>query len=366
MNIPFESAEVAARLLQWYAQQGRNLPWRRDRDPYHIWLSEIMLQQTTVAAVIPYYERFLERFPTLQQLAGASIDEVIALWAGLGYYARARNLHRAAVHIVDELDGRFPDTLETLQALPGIGRSTAGAILSIAFDQPAPILDGNVRRVLVRLLAWQEAPRGSRADRQLWAWATALTPPRRAHDYAQAIMDLGATLCLPRKPLCAACPLNTVCRANELDLAGQLPLRQRKAGIPLRRQLALLVQGPAGVLLRQRPLEGFLGGLWEFPVCDLTPEMERESSARALLRELGLSGPLGYAGQVRHLYSHFRLELQVMSATLAGHDLVCEQGGGRWFASAELDNLPLHGAHRKACSFLNQIAAPLAGRSESG
>ncbi len=241
MNLPFSPAEVANHLLAWYRKEGRSLPWRENRDPYRIWLSEIMLQQTTVAAVIPYYERFLQRFPTIERLAAASLDDVIGLWAGLGYYSRARNLHRAAQQIVAG-QGVFPETLEELMALPGVGRSTAGAILSIAFNKPAPILDGNVRRVLVRLFAWREDPRSSRAEKQLWQWAEILTPAEHPHDYAQAIMDLGATICLPRVPICAICPLQELCQALKEGCTDLLPVARKQKKVPVRHQVALLIE----------------------------------------------------------------------------------------------------------------------------
>lgn len=348
MNLPFNPDEVPRRLLAWYGQEGRDLPWRETRDPYRIWLSEIMLQQTTVAAVIPYYQRFLECFPTLEALAKASLDDVITLWAGLGYYSRARNLHKAAQQITVESAGVFPDTLEGLTALPGIGRSTAGAILSIAFDTPAPILDGNVRRVLVRLFAWEEDPRSSRAEKQLWAWAEALTPEVGPHDYAQAIMDLGATVCTPREPDCGKCPLQEICQAYRKGLATTLPIVRKKQKIPVRKQVALIICGSDGILLRQRLTEGFLGGLWEFPAVDLSPELEPEHAAIRLLSDLGLHGGLHKSGEIRHAYSHFKLELTVFRIEADPASIIAERSAHRWYNDNELEILPLHGAHRKA------------------
>jgi A/G-specific adenine glycosylase len=233
-DFSFNSAEVVRRLLAWYGRAGRDLPWRRTRDPYRIWLSEVMLQQTGVETVIPYYERFLEAFPTVRALAVATAEEVVERWAGLGYYSRARNLHAAAQRVVNFNAGHFPDTLEGLMELPGVGRSTAGAILSIAFDRPGPILDGNVRRVLCRLHALKEDPRSGSGEKKLWAWAAELTPIDRPHDYAQAIMDLGATVCTPRSPECGDCPLQTCCRARSLGLEEELPLRSGGKKAPTR------------------------------------------------------------------------------------------------------------------------------------
>lgn len=347
MNLPFRPDEVSRRLLAWYSREGRDLPWRKTRDPYRIWLSEIMLQQTTVAAVIPYYERFLRRFPSIEILASAQLDDVIALWAGLGYYSRARNLHRAAQQIVAE-QGVFPETLDGLVALPGIGKSTAGAILSIAFDRPAAILDGNVRRVLVRLFAWQEDPRSSRAEKQLWQWAEALTPAESSHDYAQAIMDLGATVCVPRAPLCERCPLQELCQAHKAGLSGLLPGARKYKKIPVRQQVSLLVQCSENLLLRQRPPEGFLGGLWELPNVDLSTGQQPQQAASRLLADLGLFGDPSEVGGVRHAYSHFKLELNVFKLEVEAVGTVAEDGGYRWCNREEVDQLPLHGAHRKA------------------
>ncbi|MCK4507303.1 MAG: A/G-specific adenine glycosylase [Desulfuromonadales bacterium] len=348
MNLPFDPAEVSRRLLVWYGKEGRDLPWRNTRDPYRIWLSEIMLQQTTVAAVIPYYKRFLTQFPTLDALTAASLDDVITLWAGLGYYSRARNLHKTACQIVSEQGGLFPDNLDSLMALPGIGRSTAGAILSIAFDKSAPILDGNVRRVLVRLFAWLEDPRSSQAEKQLWLWAEALTPEEKPHDYAQAIMDLGATVCTPRDPDCDNCPLHALCLANKRGLATELPVARRQKKVPVRQQVALIISAADGLLLRQRPPEGFLGGLWEFPMIDLPPRLKADQVAARLLSELCLHGSLEKVGEIRHVYSHFKLELSVFMVNTVIAECVAEGSKYCWCSDVELESLPLHGAHRKA------------------
>ena len=347
-SLPFDPAEFTRLLLSWYGRAGRDLPWRQTRDPYSIWISEIMLQQTTVAAVIPYYNRFLQRFPTVEALAAASLDDVITLWAGLGYYSRARNLHRTAGKIVTESGGVFPDSLDELVALPGIGRSTAGAILSIAFDQPAPILDGNVRRVLVRLFAWMDDPRGRSAEKQLWAWAEAMTPRERPHDYAQAIMDLGATVCTPREPGCGICPVQRLCRACDRNLAAELPLPRKKARIPVRRQAALVIKKNQNLMLRQRPAEGFLGGLWELPFIDVPDDLSPDQGANRLLASLGMRGAPCRLCDVRHAYSHFKLELAVYMVDVESPDLVAEGDGLLWFGGEELASLPVHGAHRKA------------------
>jgi A/G-specific adenine glycosylase len=349
--MPFESTEVAPRLLAWYGRCGRELPWRRSRDPYRIWLSEIMLQQTTVAAVIPYFERFLQHFPDVAALAAAPIEEVIAQWAGLGYYSRARNLHAAAQQVMCEHGGAFPAELAALQRLPGVGRSTAGAIYSIAFDRPGPILDGNVRRVLCRLFALEGDPRSSGAEKQLWAWATALTPEQHCHDYAQASMDLGATVCTPSAPDCPACPLETLCQARNLGLERELPRARAKKAIPTQTQVALLLVRQGQVLVRRRSLSGMLGGLWEFPGREIASHETPAAAARDLLRQLGLSGELQSAGSVRHAYSHFKLDLRLFRAGVEACGLVAE-GTQSWLPVAELSTLALHGAHQKAVKFV--------------
>jgi A/G-specific adenine glycosylase len=350
-TLPFPPAEVSRALLPWYGREGRDLPWRRTRDPYRIWLSEIMLQQTGVGTVIPYYERFLAAYPTVKELATARVEEVVELWAGLGYYSRARNLHAAARAVVERHGGGFPADLAELQALPGVGRSTAGAILSIAFDLPAPILDGNVRRVLCRLFALAEDPRRPSAEKKLWAWAEALTPADRPQDYAQAIMDLGATLCTSKGPDCPRCPLAALCQAREQGVERELPLSGRRKAVPTVIQVALLLERKGCFLVRRRPLSGMLGGLWEFPTAAVAEGGTPLSAARVLLAELGLQATLAEAGEVDHAYSHFRLDLRLFRGTVVDSGRVSE-GEERWVDAACLQELPLHGAHKKAVKLL--------------
>jgi len=346
-SVPFLETQVASRLLEWYGREGRELPWRQSRDPYRIWLSEIILQQTTVAAVIGYYQRFLENFPTVEHLANAPQEAVIDLWAGLGYYARARNLHAAAKMIVEEFGGRFPQQVEELMQLPGVGRSTAGAIAALAYEQCAPILDGNVRRILCRLFALQQPPRSTAAEKQLWVWAEQLTPAERVHDYTQAIMDLGATVCAPRKPLCGQCPLQDLCQAHTLGLEQQLPLKQQSKPVPTRREAALLLECKGRYLVRRRPASGLLGGLWEFPTISLSVEESPEQKLKLLMQDFAVSGKLRPLGRINHVYSHFRLDLQLFRLSVAGLTEVAESEND-WFTREELRQLALHGAHKKA------------------
>ncbi len=345
-DLPFPPDDYAERLLAWYGRSGRELPWRNTRDPYRIWLSEIMLQQTTVAAVIEYYQRFLATFPTLEALAEAPLEQVIDLWAGLGYYSRARNLHAAARLVVEQFDGCFPEEPERLQQLPGVGRSTAGAIAALAFDRPAPILDGNVRRVLCRLFALQEPPRSTKAEKQLWHWAEVLTPADDVHNYTQAIMDLGATVCLPRQPLCDQCPFVALCQAHELGLEQELPLKQPGKKIPTRFEIALLIAHNDRYLARRRLAEGFLGGLWEFPSISLAAGEDPGEKLSLLLTDFGLSGPGTALGSIEHVYSHFRLQSDIYHFQIDDLSVVAE-GGNSWFPLDELKNMAFHGAHKK-------------------
>ncbi len=343
--LPFVPGDISSRLLDWYALAGRDLPWRRTRDPYRIWLSEIMLQQTTVAAVTGYYQRFLERFPEVTTLAAAPLEEVIDLWAGLGYYARARNLHAAARMVVEDFAGKFPRTTQELMLLPGVGRSTAGAVSALAFDQRAPILDANVRRVLCRLFALQEQPRSGSAEKKLWIWAEKLTPHESVHDYTQAIMDLGALVCTSSNPRCEQCPLESLCQARRQNLVGLLPLKVARKKIPSRQQLALLLVDQGRCLVQRRPTSGLLGGLWEFPGIDVAGEDPLEA-VHQYCAGLEKIDKLSLLGQAQHTYSHFRLEVSFYRVDLEPRNRV-EQGAQHWLPLADLTQLPLHGAHKK-------------------
>ena len=353
LKMPFAPGEMSKLLLAWYDQHGRDLPWRRTRDPYRIWLSEIMLQQTSVVAVIPYYNRFLARFPDVTTLADADPEAVLELWSGLGYYSRARNLHQAAQQVAGEMGGLFPETVEALRKLPGIGRSTAGAIVSIAYDRPAPILDGNVRRVLARLMALDDPPREKEAEKRLWSWAEALTPESRPHDYAQAIMDLGATLCLPRKPLCPECPLTAMCLAHQTGRENELPRTGSKKTVAMRHQVILMLRRGPDLLVRRRPPVGLLGGMWEFPCREMMVGGEREDELGSLLAEHEIPAAPEWLGTIQHLYSHFRLQADVYLAGLPPESEIAE-GTMFWHDADKLVGSPLHGAHQKALKLLKK------------
>ncbi|MGB1880849.1 MAG: A/G-specific adenine glycosylase, partial [Gammaproteobacteria bacterium] len=258
---------LAARVIAWFEQHGRrDLPWQHPRTPYRVWLSEIMLQQTQVQTVVPYFIAFTERFPSLPALAAADIDAVLHLWSGLGYYSRARNLHRAARLVVEQHDGELPDSVEALEALPGIGRSTAAAIVAQAWDRPAAILDGNVKRVLARYHAEPGWPGDSAVLRRLWTLAEAHLPTTRACDYTQAMMDLGATVCTRSRPACPACPLREDCSARASDSQTRYPGPRPRRTLPERQTTFLiLIDDHNRLLLERRPPAGIWGGLWCFP-----------------------------------------------------------------------------------------------------
>ena len=298
----------AKRLLAWFDEHGRrDLPWQQDISAYRVWVSEIMLQQTQVQTVIPYYERFMTRFPTVQNLADAGLDDVLHHWTGLGYYARGRNLHKAARVIVAEHGGELPTSVDALAALPGIGRSTAGAIAAIAGGVRAPILDGNVKRVLTRFHAVPGYPGETAVAKTLWALADEHTPARRVADYTQAIMDLGATLCIRRRPDCGACPMARQCRALAADEIDRYPGKKPKKEKPIRAARMFIAHDNAGAcLLERRPAEGIWGGLWT------PPERSTDTSAEGFLREFGLqaAGRSRTAPTFRHTFTHFHLDIE--------------------------------------------------------
>lgn len=326
--------DFAQRLLNWFERHGRHdLPWQRDATPYRVWVSEIMLQQTQVAVVVPYFERFMARFPDLQSLAAADQDAVLHLWSGLGYYARARNLHRAARVIVAEHQGRFPGQIEALEALPGIGRSTAGAILSLALGQHHPILDGNCKRVLARCFAIPGWPGSNAVLAQLWALAEALTPIEQVADFNQAMMDLGATLCKRARPACSVCPLADCCQALAQDAVSAYPAPKPRKQTPLRAAQLLLIQDPHGqVLLQRRPPAGIWGGLWTPP--ELSVDADAEDWCRSQLGACVLR--LEMLPRRRHTFSHFQLEMRPVLVKLAAAAArVGDQPDASWIDPAQ-------------------------------
>ena len=338
--------DIAGNLLAWYDTARRDLPWRaapgERPDPYHVWLSEMMLQQTTVKAVAPYYRAFVARWPGIGDMAGAPLDDVLAAWAGLGYYARARNMHKTAQILANDRAGQFPSNSSDLMKLPGIGPYTAAAIAAIAFDEPATVVDGNVERVVARLFAVHEPLPG--AKRELRALAGTLTPALRPGDFAQAMMDLGATLCTPRAPACSRCPLRACCQAYARDMASKLPRRAPKAARPNRHGAAFVVWRSDGyVLLRRRPEHGLLGGMSEPPTTDWLNEVRSE--AHLLARAPLDADWRRVLAPVRHTFTHFHLSLDVFTAVVAADaraPVSC-----RWVATGALASEALPSVMRK-------------------
>lgn len=331
-------AQFQQQLLTWFDLHGRkDLPWQLDINPYRVWVSEIMLQQTQVASVIVYFNKFIERFPTVHSLAEAELDEVLQYWAGLGYYARARNLHQTA-RIVAANGGEFPQSVDSLQALPGIGRSTAGAILSIALGQSQPILDGNVKRVLSRFHAVFGWPGETRVAARLWDIAAEYTPAERTGAYTQAMMDLGATLCTRHKPGCEICPVNDGCRARLQGLTGQLPEAKPRKTLPVKQIYMLILRdGYDRLLLEKRPPTGIWGGLWSLP------EFDDPEALDLWLARFGRGiGRPEYLPSRRHGFSHYQLDYTPALVKLEGcADAVNSTDSLVWQAIAGLDALGL-------------------------
>jgi A/G-specific adenine glycosylase len=356
--LPIAAAEDLRRsLLAWYAAHGRTLPWRQTTDPYAIWVSEIMLQQTQVKTVIPYYQRWLDQFPTVAALAAADQQQVLKVWQGLGYYARARNLHQAAQQVMEQ-GGEFPTALEAVMALPGVGRTTAGGILSAAFNQPVPILDGNVKRVLSRLVASPVPP--NRAINQLWQLSEQLLDPQQPRDFNQALMDLGATLCTPKNPACLLCPWNQHCRAYQTNMQNQIPVSESRTPIPHKQiGVAVIWNDQRQILIDRRRAEGLLGGLWEFPGGKIEPgETVEDCIRREILEELGIEIEVGaHLITIEHAYSHFHVTLNVHHCRyVSGEPQPIECDEVRWVEVSELEQYPFPVANIKIIQALQQAS----------
>ncbi len=350
--------EFARRILAWYTRNARRLPWRDISDPYRTWVSEIMLQQTRVEAVIPYFERWMARFPTLTDLASASEQDVLRAWEGLGYYSRARNLHRAARLVVERFGGQLPSDRDALQSLPGIGRYTAGAIASIAFAQDEPALDGNIRRVLARVFDVRVPARSPEGERILWALAAENLPEGRASAYNQALMDLGSAVCTPRAPACPVCPLNQLCQAYALGVQEQRPVKLPKPPTPHYLVSAAVIRRDGRVLLAQRPANGLLGGMWEFPGGKVEPgETLPETLRREIMEELGVEIEVAEPfGVYQHAYTHFSVTLHAFCCRLtAGEPRPIQPSDLRWVTPDELKDYPM-----------GKIDRQIARRIESG
>lgn len=339
-------SRFAERVVAWQRRDGRHdLPWQGTRDAYRLWLSEVMLQQTQVATVIPYYERFLARFPSVAALAAAPVEEVMALWAGLGYYSRARNLHACAQVVVSEHGGRFPESAEALARLPGIGASTAAAIAVFAFGERAAILDGNVKRVFARHFGVAGWPGEAAVARELWRLAREALPERDLEAYTQGLMDLGATVCTRSRPVCAACPVAGSCVARsqgrQAELPGVRPRRQR----PVRAASFVLLRSGTQVLLERRPPAGIWGGLLALP--QFEPDLDEPALQAALRARFGLrAADLQRLPERRHDFTHYRLVLQTWTGRAAAGELA-EPGTAEWWEDARLDQAAVPAAHRR-------------------
>jgi len=351
MDIPIELKQNFQRhLLTWFRRQKRDLPWRRTQDPYQIWISEVMLQQTQVDQVLPYFHRFIETFPTVESLAKAPLSQVLKVWEGMGYYARARNLYKAAQRILQDHHARIPDTFEELSKLPGIGPYTVRAVLSIAYNQDYPVLDGNVSRVLSRVFNLDENPKSSTVQKKWLQLAEKLLPPGQASDFNQALMELGALICRPQRPLCLLCPLNSFCQALALGDPTRLPVKAAKRAIPHHLIGVGIVWKDGQILIALRPPEGLLGGLWEFPGGKVEEgESLEECVIREIREELDIQVKVDKPFvKVKHAYTHFRITLHSFHCTYLGGEpkpLGCADW--KWVSPEELPHYAFPKANKK-------------------
>lgn len=344
------TAHLASRLLKWYRQQGRTLPWRGHPDPYAVWVSEIMLQQTRVEAVIPYFEKWMRLFPTVKELAEASEQDVLTAWEGLGYYSRARNLHKAAQIVVERYAGELPRDLKELRGLPGIGRYTAGAIASIAFNVDEPTLDGNLRRVFARLFDVSQPADSTIGEEILWKLAARHLPKGQAGDYNQALMDLGATICLPKNPRCLLCPLMAICEARANGTQEQRPVLKPKKETPHFTHAAGVILKNGKALLAKRPSKGLLGGMWEFPNgrVEGEPAEELESVLEAGYRLKVRTGEA--LGSVHHAYTHFRVTVHAFRCELVA---MSDKESLKWVKLEDMDKYPMGKVDRQIARVLH-------------
>ncbi len=350
----------ASDLLTWYAHNKRSMPWRSDSpDPYRVWISEIMLQQTQVAAVIPYFERWMQAFPHIGALAEADQEEVLKLWEGLGYYSRARNLHKAAIMVMSEFDGVMPNTVDDLRKLPGIGAYTAGAIGSIAYGLDVPLVDGNVKRVFARVFEIDTPINTPAGEKEMWAKAETLVPAGQAGDYNQALMDLGATICRPKNPLCLLCPVQQQCAAQAQGLQGELPVKKKKKPVPHYDVAAAVIQHDGKLLIAQRPQDKLLGGMWEFPGGKQEAgETLPETLVREIQEELAMTIRVGdHITQVTHAYTHFKITLDAFFCEwVSGEPQAIECADWKWVTVDQLTDYPMGKVDRTIAAVLQSAS----------
>ncbi len=346
------------RLLSWFSKNQRRLPWRETEDPYRIWVSEAMLQQTQVKTVLPYYERFIKTFPDAKALSEASLDAVLKSWEGMGYYARARNLHRAAGILVDQWNGQVPDDYEAFRKLPGVGEYIASAVLSVAFNRPYAVLDGNVKRVLSRLFLIDAPVNRASSLSEFREHASRLLDTDRPGDFNQALMELGATICRPVQPECAGCPVASLCKAFDAGKERDFPVSVRRKSIPSYHIAVGVVHKDNRILITKRKPSGLLGGLWEFPGGKVKPgERPEESCKREIREELNLSVEVTkHVAHVKHAYTHFKVVMDVFDCTYkAGKVKLRGPDAYRWIVLEEIDAYAFPGANHKFLPILKKI-----------
>lgn len=348
---------LQSRLLNWYDAQKRDMPWRKNQDPYRILVSEFMLQQTQVKTVIPYFLKWMESFPTVEKLATASESKILKHWEGLGYYSRARNLRKSAILIKRKFNNKVPDSMENILKLPGVGRYTAGAVLSIAFDKRVPVLDGNVKRVLSRLMLLNENGQNKESETRLWNIMEDLLPSKRCGDFNQAFMELGATVCLPKNPICLECPLNRLCEANQTDQQDFFPPPKTTIKISKVQVSAAVIFKKGKVYIQKREAKGLMGGLWEFPGGKMeSGETEIECLRREIKEELGINIRIGEKLLThRHSYTRFRVTLHVFQCQIHSGALTpsaCDDW--KWVKPDELEQYPFPAANVKIIKLLNK------------
>ena len=356
-------ADFARKVIAWQRRDGRHdLPWQKVADPYRVWLSEVMLQQTQVNAVVPYFDRFLKRFPTLQQLADAAEDDVLAVWSGLGYYARARNLHRAARHISGAHEGQFPERFDDIIALPGVGRSTAGAIAVFSFGQRHPILDGNVKRVFARYFGIEGYPGVKAVADRLWRLAEQLLPEREVQGYTQGLMDLGAQVCTRSRPRCAGCPLAQGCAARLQERIDVLPTPRPKKVRPQRSTVMLLIEHGGRLMMEKRPAPGIWGGMWSFPEVDAA-----DKAMQACLSQFGAEvRAIDQMTPIEHGFTHFSLTISPLLCRVEQRQFQAEMPGRAWLGLDEVMQYPIPVPVRKLVSQLRARLGLQASPDQAG